>query len=104
MRPPFVGVQKIPYSLQRKKGEYVKTTLDKKIEKLEAELKKAKAKKTETSRQERNGQLVSLGILIERNFKTLSATEKEKLRALAETLDERNRARCLAAFGRFEES
>lgn len=81
----------------------MKTQLDKKIEKLEAELKKAKAKKMQTSRQERNGQLVSLGILIERNFKTLSATEKEKLRGLAEALDERNRARCLAAFSRFED-
>lgn len=81
----------------------MKTQLDKKIEKLEAELKKAKAKKMQTSRQERNGQLVSLGILIERNFKTLSATEKEKLRGLSEALDERNRARCLAAFSRFED-
>lgn len=81
----------------------MKTQLDKKIEKLEAELKKAKAKKMQTSRQERNGQLVSLGILIERNFKTFSAAEKEKLRGLAEALDERNRARCLAAFSRFED-
>ncbi len=81
----------------------MKTRLDEKIEKLEAELKKAKAKKMQTSRQERNGQLVSLGILIERNFKTFSYSEKEKLRTLADALDERNRGRCLAAFARFEE-
>lgn len=81
----------------------MKTRLDEKIEKLEAELKRAKAKKMQTSRQERNGQLVSLGILIERNFKMFSAMEKEKLRGLAATLDERNRGRCLAAFTRFEE-
>lgn len=81
----------------------MKTQLDKKIEKLEAELKKAKAKKMATSRQERNGQLVSLGILIERNFKAFSPSEKEKIRTLAEALDERNRGRCLAAFARFEE-
>lgn len=78
----------------------MKTRLEKKIEKLEAELKDAKAKKIVNERKERNGQLVSMGIMIERNFNLMTPEEKEKLKLYAENLDERNKSRVLAAFDR----
>lgn len=80
-----------------------RTTLDQKIAKLEAELKDAKASKTKEARKERNNQLISFGIMLERKYKSLDAEGREKIQAWAENLDARNKARVQAGFARLEE-
>ena len=76
--------------------------LEKKIEKLEAELKEKKAQISREKRKERGGQLVALGIMVELAFKGLTPDGKAKLRGWAEPLDARNKQRVLAAFERLE--
>lgn len=80
----------------------LKTTIDAKIERLEAELKNAKRAKTKEERRERNNQLVAFGIMLEQKYKNLSPQERSKIRDWAETLDERNKKRALAGFERLE--
>ena len=79
-----------------------KTTIDKKIARLEAELKNAKAAKSKEARQERNNQLVSFGIMLEQKYRSLPEAERAKIRSWAENLDERNKGRVLAGFERIE--
>ena len=76
--------------------------LEKKIEKLEAELKEKKAQISREKRKERGGQLVALGIMVEVAFKRLPPAQKTMLRSWAEPLDARNKQRVLAAFERLE--
>ncbi|MGL4334433.1 MAG: hypothetical protein ACRCSC_05150 [Lactococcus garvieae] len=82
------------------------TVLDKKIARLEAELKNAKATKTKEARKERNGQLMALGILIENQAKLKKIPDELKfwLKEAAESQpDERIKKRCLEAMKRFKE-
>lgn len=76
--------------------------LEKKVAKLEAELKEKKAQITQAKRKERGGQLVALGIMVEVAFKGLTPEGKAKLRGWAEPLDARTKQRVLAAFERLE--
>ena len=76
------------------------TRLEKQAEKMEAELKEKKAQIARVKRQERSGQLVALGIMVESAFKGLTPEGKAKLRGWAEPLDARNKQRVLAAFER----
>jgi hypothetical protein len=76
--------------------------LEKKVAKLEAELKEKKAQITRAKRKERGGQLVALGIMVEVAFKGLTPEGKAKLRAWAEPLDAHTKQRVLAAFERLE--
>ena len=74
--------------------------LEKQAEKLEAELKEKKAQIARLKRQERSGQLVALGIMVESAFKRLTPGEKTMLRGWAESLQAREKQRVLAAFER----
>ena len=76
--------------------------LEKKIEKLETELKEKKAEIARAKRKERGSQLVALGIMVEVAFKGLTPEGKAKLRGWAEPLDARTKRRVLAAFERLE--
>lgn len=80
-----------------------RTTLDQKIAKLEAELKEAKASKSKEARKERNNQLISFGIMLERKYKSLDAEGREKICSWAESLDARNKTRVQAGFARLEQ-
>ncbi len=79
-----------------------KTTLEEKIAKLEAELKNAKASKTAKQRKERNQQLIAFGIGLELKYKSLPDSEKAKIRAWFDSMDERNKARAIAGFDRLD--
>lgn len=76
------------------------TRLEKKIGKLEAELKEKKAQILREKRKERGGQLVALGIMVEAAFRKATPAEKVMLQRWAEPLDARNKQRVLAAFAR----
>lgn len=79
------------------------TALDSKIERLQKELKEAKAAKSVAARKERNGQLFSFGVMIEKKYKMASPEQKEALRKeVAELLDDRNRDRALKGFDRLD--
>ena len=80
----------------------MKTSLDDKIARLEAELKNAKAEKTQENRKERNNQLMAFGILLETKYKSLSEAEQANIKAWVEILDERNKTRALAGFSRLD--
>lgn len=83
----------------------VQTALDTKIERLQKELKEAKAAKNMAERKERNGQLFSFGVMIEKKYKMASPEQKEVLRKeAAELLDDRNRDRAMAGFDRLDVS
>lgn len=93
------------FNIKKKVRECImaRTTLDQRIAKLEAELKNAKASKTKEARKERNGQLMSFGIMLEQKYKSLPEAERAKIRAWAESLDTRNKTRVQAGFTRLEE-
>ena len=74
------------------------TRLEERVKKLEADLRQTKAKISKEKRQERNGQLVSVGILFEQAFKTMTPEEKAKWKTRADSLDERNKGRVGAFF------
>lgn len=78
------------------------TTLDKKIARLEAELKNAKASKSKEARKERNNQLMAFGIMLEQRYKNGLKEEREKIRSWVDVLEERNKDRCLAGFLRLD--
>lgn len=81
----------------------VKSSLDLKIERLQRELKEAKAFKSKEARKERNGQLITLGILIEAKYKSLDTVEQNKLKAWAsDELSGRNLERAKAVFLRLD--
>lgn len=80
-----------------------RTSIEDKIARLEAELKNAKAQKSKAARTERNNQLMSFGIMLEMKYKSLPESERVKIRAWAEMLDERNQTRAKAGFARLEE-
>jgi hypothetical protein len=67
-------------------------------------LRDAKSRISKEKRQERNGQLVSLGILFEQAFKTMTPEEKIRWKSRAEKLDERNKSRVFFAFQRLSEA
>lgn len=70
-----------------------KTALDKKIARLEAELKNAKASKTKEARKERNNQLMAFGIMLERSYKEISESHRKSIRYWAiNTLEDKNDA------------
>lgn len=73
-----------------------RTTLDQRIAKLEAELKNAKASKGKEARKERNGQLMSMGIMLAQTYKQLTLGDREKVRSWAENLDQRTKTRVIA--------
>lgn len=77
-----------------------KTALDKKIARLEAELKNAKASKSKEARKERNNQLMAFGIMLEKKYRSLDKNEQTKIKEWAESLDERNKSRVLAGLAR----
>lgn len=79
-----------------------RTTIDQKIAKLEAELKNAKASKSKEARQERNNQLMAIGIMLEMKYKSLSELERKKIQGWTDGLDERNTSRVKACFARLE--
>lgn len=79
-----------------------KTSIDQKIARLEAELKTAKAAKTEKGRKERNSQLMSFGIMLETKYKTLPEAERAKIRGWMNGLDDKTKARAEAGFSRLE--
>lgn len=81
----------------------VRTTIDEKIARLEAELKNAKATKSKVARKERNSQLVAFGIMLEQKYKSLPEIERAKIRGWIDTIDERNKARVEAGFSRLDE-
>lgn len=81
-----------------------RTTIDQKIARLEAELKNAKASKSKEARQERNSHIMGFGILFEQKYRSLDAEGRVKMRAWAENLDARTKARVLAGFERVEAS
>lgn len=74
------------------------TRLEERVKKLEADLRQTKARISKEKRQERNGQLVSMGILFEQSFKTMTPEEKAKWKIRASSLDERNKSRVDAFF------
>ena len=74
--------------------------LEKQVERLEAELKEKKAQMAREKRKERGGQLVSLGILFESQFRRTGPAEKTRMQGWAEQLDPRNKLRAQAAFAR----
>lgn len=77
------------------------TAIDAKIERLEKEIKNAKASRTATVRKERNGQLIAFGVLIEQLYNTSTPEQRENLKKKAvELLDDRNKARVLKGFDR----
>lgn len=77
--------------------------LDKRIERLEMELKNAKAQKQGQARKERNGQLMAFGILMEEKYKRLPTEERTKFRQWAsDLLDGRNLDRATAGFSRLD--
>lgn len=79
------------------------TQLDKRIERLEKELKNAKAQKQGQARKERNGQLMAFGILLETKYKMLTTEEKNKIRQwAADLLEGRNLERAMASFARLD--
>ena len=53
--------------------------LEKQVERLEAELKEKKAQMAREKRKERGGQLVSLGILFESQFRRTGPAEKTRM-------------------------
>jgi len=75
-------------------------TLDERLRKAEGRFKEMRAKKSKQRREERTGQLVSLGILVEQAFSKLSPGAKAELKTAASALDERNKGRAFAAFER----
>lgn len=81
-----------------------KTALDKKIARLEAELKNAKASKSKEARKERNNQLMAFGIMLELLYKNPNMTTigQDKIKSWANKLDERNKKRVLAGFARLD--
>lgn len=81
-----------------------KTALDEKIARLEAELKNAKAAKTQVARKERNNQLMAFGIGLEMKYRSLSLVERERIKAWFSGIDERNKARALEGFARLDSS
>ncbi len=81
-----------------------KTAIDEKIARLEAELKNAKAAKTQAARKERNSQLMAFGIGLEMKYKSLSPAERERIKAWFNGIDERNKARALEGFARLDGS
>ena len=79
------------------------TQLDKRIERLEKELKNAKAQKQGQARKERNGQLMAFGILMEEKYKKLPTEERNKFKQWAtDLLEGRNIERAMAGFSRLE--
>lgn len=79
------------------------TALESKIERLQKELKEAKAAKSMAARKERNGQLFSFGVMIEKKYKTVSPEQREAMRKeAAELLDDRNRDRAMKGFDRLD--
>ena len=81
------------------------TQLDKRIERLEKELKNAKAQKQGQARKERNGQLMAFGILLETKYKMLATEEKNKIKLWAsDLLNGRNLERAMAGFARLDEN
>jgi len=84
-----------------------KTTIEQKIARLEAELKNAKAEKSQATRKERSNQLTAFGIMLERKYKTLDADGRAKIRAWLDCLasnDTRNRERVQDGFARLDGS
>ena len=77
--------------------------LEKQVEKLEADLKEKKAQMAREKRKERGGQLVSLGILFESQFRRMGPVERTRVQGWAEQLDPRNKQRALAAFERLSQ-
>jgi hypothetical protein len=79
-----------------------RTTLEKKIEQLEADLKIAKARKATVARQVRTRELISFGLLLERYYRSLSSAEKEKVRGYMDGMDARTKARAEEGFMRLD--
>ena len=80
------------------------TRLEERAKKLEASLRQTKARISKEKQQERNGQLVSIGILFEQNFSKMTPDEKAKWKTSADSLDARNKSRVLAAFQRMAQA
>jgi len=80
------------------------TRLEERAKKLEASLRQTKARISKEKRQERNGQLVSIGILFEQNFSKMTPDEKAKWKTRTDLLDARNKSRVLAAFERMPQA
>lgn len=79
------------------------TQLDKRIERLEKELKNAKAQKQGQARKERNEQLIAFGLFMEEKYKRLPMEERAKVKSLGkELLKGKNLEKCLAGFARLD--
>jgi len=86
--------------MSEKKGA-VKLTLDEQIKKTQARLDELKTKKSKTERQERNGQLMALGIIIENQYENAPADVKDWLKKATDAqVEERTKKRGLAALKR----
>jgi len=95
-----IGSRGTPNAASRT-GDFMSTSrLEKQVEKLEAELKEKKAQMAREKRKERGGQLVSLGILFESQFRRMGPVERTRVQGWAEQLDPRNKQRVVAAFER----
>lgn len=70
---------------------------EERIKDMERELAEIKAKHAQKTRAERNGQLVALGIAIERGFTSLSEGAKREIESIIPGLDKRNKERAQAA-------
>jgi len=81
-------------------GMSMTTRLEERAKKLEASLRQTKARISKEKRQERNGQLVSIGILFEQSFEKMTPDEKANWKKRADSLDARNKSRVLTAFQR----
>lgn len=71
-------------------------TPEEKVSRLENKLQKARAVVSKKNRNQRNGWLVSAGIVLEEKYKRLPEAEREKIRRWVDALDvgdTRNRAR-----------
>ena len=80
-------------------------TIDEQIAKVASKLSELKAKKVQTNRKERNGELMAIGIGIENQFGNAPDSVKEWLTKAAEAqTDERTKKRFLAAIERFRGS
>lgn len=84
----------------------VETSKDKRIKKiaqLKAKLQKEEALLNKNKRQERNGQLIALGILVEEMYKKSDESSRQKWAENAKNnLADRNLERVLKAFERLE--